>query len=178
MKTFQQLLKELKACNEAIVWSQNMTIEETIKASQRGDWLLWLAKKIDLPIDKLTLTKGHCAKTVFHLMKDERSRKAVDAAIAFGEGKISKEELKNAAYAAYAAADAAADAATDAADAADAAAYAAAYAADAAAYAADAADAADAAADARTQTLQKCADIVRKHYPKPPALAARREAKK
>jgi hypothetical protein len=43
----------------------------------------------------LTLTKGHCANTVRHLMKDKRSRDAVDAAIAYGEGKITREELNN-----------------------------------------------------------------------------------
>lgn len=37
--------------------------------------------------------------------------------------------------------------------------------------AADAADADAAAADVRTRTLKACADIVRKHYPKPPELA-------
>ena len=35
-------------------------------------------------------------------MKDERSLNAVDAAIAFGEGKISKDELMKATAAAYA----------------------------------------------------------------------------
>jgi len=61
---------------------------------------------------ELTLAKGHCANTVRHLMKDERSIAAVDAAIAFGEGKISADELESAyAAAAYAAAVAAADAA-------------------------------------------------------------------
>ena len=49
---------------------------------------------------ELTLAKGHCANTVRHLMKDQRSIDAVDAAIAFGEGKITKEELLK--YAAYA----------------------------------------------------------------------------
>jgi hypothetical protein len=51
-------------------------------------------------------------------MKDERSIKAVDVAIAFGEGKASREELDIAAASsatAYAAADAAVYAAADAA---------------------------------------------------------------
>jgi hypothetical protein len=71
-------------------------------------------------------------------MTDERSLNAVDVAIAFGEGKATREELDAAAYTAYAAADgsgaaaaaaAATDAATDAADAAAATATAVAYAA-------------------------------------------------
>ena len=59
-----------------------------------------------------TLAKGHCANTVRHLMKDERSTKPADAAIAFGDGEITEKEL--AAYAdaaAYAAAATAAAAA-------------------------------------------------------------------
>ena len=73
------------------------------------------------------------------------------------------------AYAAYAAAFAAD--AVDAADAADAAAsaFAAAYAAAADAAAADAVDAAYAVA--KLSVLKECADIVRKHYPKPPRIA-------
>ena len=177
MKDFKEILTQLNACNEAQIWADNKTIEEVIKECKRGDWMLWLAKKLDVDIKLLTLTKGYCAKTVEHLMKDERSKKAVQAAIDFGEGKITKEELAAtaaaayaayaayaAAYAAYAAAYADADAAADAYDAAayaaayaayaayDAAAYAAAYAAyaaaDAAAYAAYAAAATYADADA------------------------------
>ena len=79
----------------------------------------------------------------------------------------------DAAYAAYAAADAA-DAAAYAADAANAAA--AAYAANAAAaanaYAAAYAAYAAAKAAEWNQTIKACADIVRKHYPKPPKLPA------
>ena len=143
----KQLLIKLNACNEAMEWAGDKTWEEIYRTCHRGDWLLWLFKQTN-PNDLrlLTLAKGHCANTVRHLMKDERSIKAVDAAIAYGEGRIDIEELNNAATTAdaYAAADAAAYAAyaTDA--------YADAYAAAAAAaYATDAAaDAADAYADA------------------------------
>lgn len=134
----KQLLIKLNACNEAREWAGDKTWEEIYRTCHRGDWLLWLFKQTN-PNDLrlLTLAKGHCANTVRHLMKDERSIKAVDAAIAYGEGRIDIEELNNAsttadaaAYAAYAAAYA------DAADAAAAYAAAYAYAAAAAAYAA------------------------------------------
>jgi len=143
----KELLNKLKACQEAMEWAGDKSWQEIYNTCHRGDWLLWLFKRTnpdDLKL--LTLAKGHCANTVRHLMKDERSIKAVDAAIAYGEGKISREELDAAASAAYAAyADAASAAYADAA-----AAYDAAYAASAAAYAAyapyDAAAAADDAA--------------------------------
>lgn len=171
---FKKLLKELSACNDAIVWAGKMTIEEIVEKCHRGDWLLWLAARVNIDRRKLFLAKGHCANTVRHLMKDERSVAAVDAAIAYGSCKISDKELETyaAAAAAYAAdaadyADAAADVAAYAAGA-DAAAYDAAYAAadvaayDAAAYAA--ADVADAAGAAAKQANQlETANICRKY---------------
>ena len=179
MKTFKTLLVELNACSEAKEWSKEMTIEEVLSNCNRGDWLLWLAKRIGVEIRPLTLAKARCAKTVIHLMKDQRSIDAVNLAEKFGlTDEVSFDDLKNAAAdaayaaaaaaayaadAAYAAAYAADDAYAAAAYAADAAAYAAAaYAADAAAYAAYAADAAYAAADAaRTKNQKQTSDICR-----------------
>ena len=120
MKTFKELLFELEACSEAREWAGDKTIEEVVEQCHIGDWLLWLAARIDIGLQPLTLAKGHCANTVRHLMKDERSIKAVDVAIVFGEGKATRKELDDAydtadaasnAAAAAAVADAAADAA-------------------------------------------------------------------
>ena len=136
--TFKDLLIQLDACPTAREWAGDMPIEEVVATCHRGDWLLWLAQKVDVDLRLRTLAKGHCANTVRHLMTDERSLNAVDVAIAFGEGKATREELDAAAYTAYAAADgsgaaaaaaAASVAATDAADAAAATATAVAYAA-------------------------------------------------
>ena len=139
----KELLMKLNACPEAMEWVGNKSWEECYATCHRGDWLLWLFKRTNPDdLQLLTLAKGHCANTVRHLMKDERSLKAVDAAIAFGEGKISGEELNTSAAAAYA----------DAAFAAD---YAADYAA--AAYA-------DYAAD-KKENQQLTADICRKYLP-------------
>ena len=166
MKTFHELLTELDACEEAIHWARDMTIEQIVEQCPRGDWLLWLASKVKIDHRKLTLAKGHCANTVRHLMKDERSLNAVDTAIAYGEGKVAYEELAAAsadaaaAYAAYADADAYAGAA--AADAAYAAAYPSAY-ADAYAGAAAADAAAYCANHAKNQNRKETADICRKY---------------
>ena len=102
--TFKELLIELDACKLAREWAGDMPIEEVVASCHRGDWLLWLAKRVDADFQLFTLAKGHCANTVRHLMKDDRSINAVDVAIAFGEGKATREELDTAA-------DAAADAA-------------------------------------------------------------------
>ena len=154
-------------CHEAIEFrSKFNSFAEAWEACPRGDWMLWIASKVGVETRTLTLAKGYCAKTVIHLMKDKRSRAAVKAAIAFGKGKISREELT--AAAAYAAAAAAAAAYADAAAAAAAAAYAyAAYAATAAAAAAAAyADADAAAAAAKKENQLKTAKICLKYLTK------------
>ena len=152
MKTFKQLLEDLGACSDARRWAADKTIEQIVAECHRGDWMLWLGKRIDIDNRPLTLAKGLCANTVRHLMKDERSVKAVDTAIAYGNGLATDEELAAAAAAAYAAA-AAADAA---------AAYAAAYAAAdaAAAYAAAAAAYAAACQKNRMHTSDICREVL------------------
>ena len=161
----KELLMKLNACKDAREWAGDKSWEEIYNTCHRGDWLLWLFKRTNPDdLQLLTLAKGHCAKTVRHLMKDERSIKAVDAAIAFGEGKISRDELDAADAAAFAASASAAAAYASAASAASAAyaAYAAAYAAAAAsddAYAAYVADA------AKKENQQLTADICRKYLP-------------
>jgi hypothetical protein len=140
MKTFKQYLESLKACDDAIEWAGDKTIEQVVAECHRGDWLLWLANRCGVELQPLTLAKSYCANTVRHLMSDERSVKAVDVAIAFGEGRATRDEL---------------DAATSAA-------YAAAYSADAAADA-DAAYAASASAADAAANQQQTADICRKY---------------
>jgi hypothetical protein len=149
MKTFKKYLHSVNACQTAIDWAGDKTIEQVVADCHRGDWLLWLASKCDIGLQPLTLAKGHCANTVRHLMNDDRSLKAVDTAIAFGEGTATREELDAAYAAAYAYAARAA---------ADAAAYAAAY----AAAAADAYYDADAAAaiENRLQTADICRQYI------------------
>ena len=187
MKIKETLIK-MSACQEAVDWVGEKSIQEAWDTCERGDWMLWFyARYRTDDLKGLTLAKGHIANTVRHLMKDQRSLDAVDTAIAFGEGRVSRDELEAAyAYAADAYADAAAYADAYADAAAKAAAYAAAYsaakaayaAADAAAYAAAyaaASDAAYAASDAAyaayadayaaytAASLKQSADICRKY---------------
>jgi hypothetical protein len=144
MKTTK--LEKINACKDARGWvATQKNYKEAWMNCERGDWMLWLAKRLRVDDRKLTLAKFKCASQVRHLMKDPRSLAALDAAEKYGNGEISRDELDTAAYAAYAAAAAAAATA------------AAAYAADAAAYAADAAD----AATAKKESLKKSADFCR-----------------
>jgi hypothetical protein len=143
-KEFNGLLLSLMACSEAVDWAEGKDWQTVYETCERGDWLLWLLAKTGDDHRLLTLAKARCAETVLHLMKDERSKKAVEVAIKYGNNEASKEDLRTADAASYAAASyAAAYYAANAYAASYAAAY---YAAYAAAYAADAADAAAAAA--------------------------------
>lgn len=185
-----EILKSMNACDDAIEWLEKQSrYEQSWRDCHRGDWMLWLIKKtLDGSDDshrKFTMAKARCARTVLHLMRDERSKKSVLVAERYGEGKATLEELKAAADSAYDAYVAAAYASY-----ASYAAYAtyATYAAYTAYTAADAdadVDAADAAADAaaaytaadanaRKENQMLTANIVRELYSDPPALAARR----
>lgn len=183
------ILKKLDACLPALEWvATQKDYKDAWQNCERGDWMLWLAKKLKVDDRKLTLAKFKCANQVRHLLEDQRSLAALDAAERYGNGEITREELNaavaaavvvaaNAVAAAYAAAYAAVDAAAataaataaavavaaNAVAAAAAAAYtAAADVADAAAAATYVADTADAAyAAARKESLKKSADICR-----------------
>jgi len=151
MKTTK--LEKLNACKDAIEWAANQkNYKEAWQSCERGDWMLWLAFKLNIDDKKLTMAKVMCVKQVEHLMRDQRSRDALQSCIDYANGKITRNQLNAAAddaaaaYAAYAAYAAAYDAAAIAAAAADDAAAAYAY-----------------AAAARKASLKKSADICREY---------------
>ena len=189
MKTLKKFLQKNQACEDGFDFAKDLTLEQFLNTCERGDWILWLFARMNpSSLRELTLAKAHCANTVRHLMKDARSIKAVDVAIAFGEGRATREELDaafasaaNAAYvayadyvasyaasnAAYAASNAASNAAYAASNAASNAANAASYAAEeliAPAYA-NVANAAYVANVARVENRKQTADICRKYLP-------------
>ncbi|MCF8218756.1 MAG: hypothetical protein K9J21_07215 [Bacteroidales bacterium] len=112
MKTQEmiKMLKKFDSCKEAIEFTKNYeSFEAAWNACQRGDWMLWIAQRLKVDHRKLTLAKALCAETVIHLMRDERSRKAVEVAKKYGNYKASQKDLTDAtAYAAAVADDAAA----------------------------------------------------------------------
>jgi hypothetical protein len=154
-------LEELNPCFEGLEWVKaQKSIEDAWNNCERGEWMLWLAKKLDVDDRLLSLAKATCANQVRHLMKDQRSLDTIDACFRYGKGEISREELDvfafaaAASYAAAASADAAYSAsAADGVYAAAAASYASAsyasadYAAAAASYASASYASADYAAD-------------------------------
>jgi len=53
------LLTRLDACREAREWSAGKTLEQAWAECPRGDWLLWLAGRLD--IDRKVLVHATCA---------------------------------------------------------------------------------------------------------------------
>lgn len=98
-------ISEFRPCDDGMFFYDSCTSFRNMwETCQRGDWLLWISSKLGVDKRVLTLAKGKCAETVIHLMKDERSRNAVQAAIDYGNGLISDKQLRDAAVAATAAA--------------------------------------------------------------------------
>lgn len=149
-KEFKELLTSLGACSEAMEWVGERSWSEVYRDCPRGEWLIWLFVHVkpDAKRERVGMA-ALAANTVRHLMTDERSTAAVDAAFAYSRGEIGDEELR-VARAAGAAAWAAAPA----------------WAATAAAYAAEAARraAAYAAADEEANHLL-VANLIRENYP-------------
>ena len=147
------VLKKYGACNsgiECFKYLKTTTVHETInKCMDLSDdvvlqwtddkldkykWCNWLLSRI-LPKDEKIKYAIYSARLVIDIFEkkypnDNRPRKAIEVAELYLEGKVTNEQIRDAAYAADAVAAYAAYAAADAADAA--AAYAAAYAAHAA----------------------------------------------
>ena len=96
-----------KACDPSIQWiKQNniQSLEEAWNVCERGDWLLWMATKLNVDKRKLVLCAALCAHTVVQRMQDARSRDAVRVAFLWGRGKATDEQLSSARKAAWAAA--------------------------------------------------------------------------
>jgi hypothetical protein len=156
-----------KACSDAVDYVRSCkTVEECFSQCDRGDWFVWLIGKTmnlhsENHLRKFVLVKGLYANQLVHLMKDERSRKAVEVAIAYGNGTASRKDLDEAGNDAY---DAYIDADDGSSDSSDSSFYAA-YAADCAslAYAINVGDV-DFVISIQKDLLKKCADIVREHY--------------
>ncbi len=102
-------IKKLGACEDALHYYKNKeSFEEAWNDCPRGDWMLWISKKLIVDEKILFKAKALCAKTVIHLMRDDRSKKAIKASLDYSEGKITMDELAAAAAPALAAAYAAA----------------------------------------------------------------------
>jgi len=165
-KQFDALLVRLHACDDARTWATGKTLQAVWETCERGDWLLWLAGRMEgkpgwHTRQQIVLAACACVETALKYVPagEDRPRLAIEVARRWAAGGAEIAEVRKAASAASAAAAYAAYAASAAA------AYAAyAAAAYAAAYAAFPVDVADAV---RTRSLKELADIVRRELPQP-----------
>lgn len=131
MKT-ADFIREHNACREGAKWalsiSEDMSdVWDALVEQEKHEWLLWTATRPVLFPDSVMRelacrfvreTPIGAGRTVWDLLTDDRSRKAIEVAERYADGKAMKKELADAAFAAYDAAcdaDAAAYAAYDAA---------------------------------------------------------------
>ena len=100
------LLKKHSACKEGLAWAKAYkTPGAAWNACANPDYMLWALRETGKLDDRRArLFACWCVRQVWHLLTDERSRKAVEVSEAFAEGKATQEELA----AAWAAAGAAA----------------------------------------------------------------------
>lgn len=107
-KTLKKFLEKHNACEDGFEFAKDLTLEQFLSTCERGDWILWLYTRTN-PNDKRTriLVAAHCANTVRHLMRDQRSLDAIDIALKYGNNQATDEELDAAASAAASAAIAA-----------------------------------------------------------------------
>jgi len=102
--------KALGACPEGKNWAGRVENLETVwNTCQRASWMLWALDRIGFEDDrKLRLYACACVRktpladgrTTWDLLTDERSRKAIEVAELYAEGKATEEELVIAWYAA------------------------------------------------------------------------------
>ena len=94
MEKFINFLKDNNVCVEASDWvvSQSCPLSAWENCS-RSDWLIWLAGRLDTDARLLVLAAVHCAGAVRHLMRDERSLRALDVVIAYCNGTATAEDL-------------------------------------------------------------------------------------
>jgi hypothetical protein len=118
MKT-KDFLKQHSACKNGAKWALSIGEEmadvwEAMIEHGKHDWLVWTATRPGVFPDTV-LRKLACrcvretpladGRRVWDLLTDERSRKAVEVAEAYADGKATYEELEAAFAAAFAAAD-------------------------------------------------------------------------
>ena len=118
MTTISEFCDKHYACCDGRGWALAQgvtTMAELWKLDIRPEWRIWIATRPDVLDDRtLRLFAVYCARSVQHLMTDQRSIDAVDVAERYAHGHATDDELAAARGAAMDAMDAM-DAAMDAA---------------------------------------------------------------
>ncbi len=104
MSRLQNKLRRLGCCQDACDWAANYVDPVFAwRYCDRGDWLLWLAMRLDVNRADVVLAASACARLAWPHMKNERSRSAVEIVEqwALGNPQPSIQEVKDAAEGAF-----------------------------------------------------------------------------
>ena len=117
--SFKQQLIEMDACQDAIDWVEDRTVQQAWKDCQRGDWMLWLLEQMEevegwADEKEIMLLDCWCARRALKYIPEGETRplKAIEAKEKWTRGEITREEMDTARSAAWAVAWAAASTAT------------------------------------------------------------------
>ncbi|MBK9723295.1 MAG: hypothetical protein IPO78_17165 [Saprospiraceae bacterium] len=91
---FEQWLLKVNACHDAQLFCKGKTPQQAWNQCKRADWLLWWMVQVNVDIKILTLCRARCAKTVMHLLNNEKGKKLILAAELYGLKKISLSKFK------------------------------------------------------------------------------------
>jgi hypothetical protein len=88
MTDLKATLQKLNACYEAVKWVEDKDPETAWHECQRGDWLLWIAARLEIDRKLLVLAACDCAEPALVFVPDgeERPAKAIAAARAWAAG--------------------------------------------------------------------------------------------
>lgn len=95
--TFPELLspKNLYACKEAVIWNGDRTFDECWRDCTRGDWMLWLAGRLQIDRKKITQVACSCVRLAFPYagknVKDIESK--LESVEAWAKGQATDEKL-------------------------------------------------------------------------------------
>jgi hypothetical protein len=106
MLTIKQFCDKHKACKEGRDWAlANCSSMLDAWDKLPPEWVIWVATRRGVLTDKeLRLFALYCARSIEHLLLDQRSKDAIDVAERFAHGNATDEELAAAMEAAWAAA--------------------------------------------------------------------------
>ena len=104
--TLHDQLVARDACSDAVEWVGTRTIEQAWAECERGDWMLWLAGRIDIDRKLLVSAACACAEPALAFVRagEDRPRLAIEVARAWCVGTATLDDVRAAAAAAYAAA--------------------------------------------------------------------------
>lgn len=88
-------LEELEACEGATEWAQGKDWPEIIETCHRGDWLLWLAKRVDVDRKLVVLAAVRSARLAEQWMR-QASKDALDVVERWCRGNATEKEFRGA----------------------------------------------------------------------------------